>query len=142
MGRALPLFTTMAMKPLLGPRSIQCSGNVFDRKALDVKPIVFKGVLCHDRLDSITSTSTVSLSTMLILHARTSAITATRREIFHVKTPHFTADVNRLVRRPFFRDGRIVSSQSTIIAVRPIRSYNKCGLGAKHEKSSDSRRNC
>jgi hypothetical protein len=38
--------------------------------AIDVKPIVIKEVICHDCLDSITSTSTVSLSTMLLLRAR------------------------------------------------------------------------
>ncbi len=35
--------------------------DVFDRKAIDVKPIVIKEVCCHDCLDSITSTCTVSL---------------------------------------------------------------------------------
>jgi hypothetical protein len=52
-------------------------GDVLDRKAIDVKPIMIEEVVGHDCLDSITSTSTVSLSTstMLLLHARTTGIT-------------------------------------------------------------------
>ena len=60
-------------KSLQRPRCIKCFGDVLDRKAIDVKPIVIEEVVCHDCLDSITSTSTVSLSTstMFLIHART-----------------------------------------------------------------------
>jgi hypothetical protein len=58
----------MAMKSLQRTRSIKCIGDVLDRKAIDIKPIVVEKVICHDCLDSITSTSTVSLSTSTMLY--------------------------------------------------------------------------
>ena len=42
---------------------LECTCYVFDREAIDVQSIMVKEKLCHGFLDSITSTSTVSLST-------------------------------------------------------------------------------
>ena len=68
LGPAQPMIASMATMSLLRPRSFQCSGDVFDRKAIDVKPIVVKEVICHDRLDSITSTVALSTSRTDMLH--------------------------------------------------------------------------
>ena len=58
-----PLIASMAMKPCQQTRGIKRIRDVFNRKAINIKSIMAKQVVCHGCRYSITSTSTVSLST-------------------------------------------------------------------------------